>query len=461
MKSNRSFILLIVVVIISRIPLLFGGFGADGDGWRVAKSALTLWNEGIYHVSRFPGFPVYEFLQSPIIALSGSIGSNISSLAVFIISIIVFRKIILHWNIPNPDLLLVTYAFLPILWKNSALTMDYVWGLCGIVTCVHLLLNKRILLAGIVLGLVSGTRISHIAYILPFFFFFEKGKRKQWMGFASTAILTTVACYIPVVLSDTYSSVVRDYLADVRNYSTIKRIGFFFYRFIYAIGLLGCVSIAFVLFLRRIKIPELFRSKHLLVSAATVVTGAIMFGILSDEREYLIPIFPFLLILLAYISTKKQFIVITVALISYGFVSIDLIEHSIVNPRLKFNIANGYVVKEFFDRKEINRKRLYLAQTPVPDSSFVMIGMGPLFWLENPNVKLEQAIEREFRHDCARSLQGNEIYFIYALYKPQLAVIRRRGYTVYYWDEMKDYLETFIGYTLEDEKILPLTSSRP
>lgn len=459
MKSNRSFILLIAAVVISRIPLLFGGFGADGDGWRVAKSALTLWNEGNYHVSRFPGFPVYEILQAPLVALGGSVGSNISSLIIFIISIIVFRKIILQWNIPNYDLLLVSYAFLPILWKNSALTMDYVWGLCGITICVYLLMNKRILLAGIVLGLAAGTRITQIIYILPFFFFFEKGERKQWLTFASYAIVTAIACYLPVILSANYFFVVHDYLADVRNYSTIKRIGFFFYRFLYSIGLLGWVSITFVLYSKRITITELLRSKYLVVSISAVVTGTIMFGILSDEREYLIPIFPFFLILLAYISSRKQFVVITIALISYGFVSVDLIEHSVANPRLKLNIAKGFLVKEFSDRKEINERRLQLAQTPVPDSSFVMIGMGPLFWLENPYVKLDKTIEKEFRHDCAKSFQGNEVYFIYAFYKPQLDEIRYRGYKVYYWDEMKDYLETFIGYKLEDEKIVPLRTS--
>lgn len=456
MASNKTMILLIILVIASRLPLLSNGFGADGDGWRIAKTALTLWNDGEYHVSRFPGFPVYEFIQTPIIALGGSIASNVSSLFIFIVSLIFFRKILHRWNVPHSDLVLVAYAFLPILWKNSSLTMDYVWGLCGIVSAVYLVGQKRFTVAGVVLGLAAGTRISHIAYLLPLFFLFQKEERKQWLVFSATALLTTIACYIPVFLSEGYGLVVRDYLADTRNYSTLRKIGFYFYRLIFSLGLLGWIGIVTAVVLNRKNIALLFQ-KHFLTSVvAFIATGLLLFAVVPDEREYLIPIFPFLLIALASSISQKQYFVILLLLISYGFISVDILDHQIKSPTLKLNIQRGYIVKEFLERREINERRLQLAQVTVPDSSFIMIGIGPLFWLENPYVEVARGIEKEFRHDCAKSLRGNEVYFIYALYKPQLDEIRRRGYSVYYWDEMKEYLETFLDYKLEDERVLPL-----
>lgn len=438
---------------------MFNGFGTDGDGWRVAKTALTLWNDGVYHVSRFPGFPVYEFIQTPIIALGGSVASNISSLCMFLVSLIVLRKILHRWNVPHSDLTLVAFAFLPILWKNSSLTMDYVWGLCGIVSAVYLVERKRFVMAGIVLGLAAGTRISHIVYLFPAFFLFQNEDRKQWWVFSSVAIVTTVVCYVPVLFSEGYTLVVCDYLADTRNYSTLRRIGFYFYRLLFSLGLLGWLGIATTVVLNRKKISSLFQKQCFATAVAFIATGLLLFAMLPDEREYVIPIFPFLLIVLAFSISRKQYLVTMLLCISYGFVSVDIIEHHTNNPTPKLNLQRGYIVKEFLERQEINERRLQLAQAVVPDSSFIMIGMGPLFWLENPYVEVAAGIEKEFRHDCAKSLRGQEVYFIYALYKPQLKEIRRRGYTVYYWNEMKEYLETFLDYSLEEEKVLSLHTS--
>lgn len=453
MKSNRSFFILVLLVILSRFPLLSGGFGADGDGWRVAKSALLLWNEHLYHVSRFPGFPVYEFLQAPIIALGGSFVSNAASLIVFIISLYLMRSILQRWNVPHADIVIVTYSFLPILWKNSALSMDYVWGLSGIVASVYFILEKRFTLAGIVLGLAAGTRITHIAYILPFFLLFTKENRKSWLLFSSTAVVVMFVCYIPVLLSQNYILVVQDYVADQRNYPFLKKIGFFVYRFTYSLGLPGWIGITVAVVLNRKKIRSAFFGESFRTASAAIVTTAFVFALLPDEREYLIPMVPFLLIAVAQLIQRSHYIVIMVLLFSYAFVSIDVITHSVANPEIALNVQRGYVIKEHEDRQAIGEKRIRLAQTPIPDSSFVMIGMGPMFWLENPDVEAASGIEKEFRHDCAKSLRGREVYFAYALYKPQLDEIRRRGYKVYYWDEMKEYLETFLDYQLEDQHI--------
>ncbi len=460
MKKHRFLAVLLFIVIISRIPLLVGGFGADGDGWRVAKSSLTLWNTGEYNISRFPGFPAYEILQAPLIGLGGSFASNSATLIVFIISLVIFRKIITQWNIPNANILVVTYAFLPILWKNSALTMDYVWGLCGILAALLLLIKKRFLVAGILLGLAAGTRISHIVYFIPFFFLFERTERKQWFIFSATAVTTMFICYLPVALSPTYQQIVTDYVADVRQFPQWKRFAFFSYRFIFSIGLLGFFSVIVIFLFNSKKIATLLKEKSFVVSMATVVIALVVFAILSDEREYLIPMMPFLLIVVGMFAARTQLIVTSALLISYAFISVDLIEHSVASPQPKIHFQQGFVLKEWNDRKTIERGRTALANAPLPDSSVVMMGMGPLFWLENPAVEVDYVMEREFRADCARSKLRTEVYYIYALYQKQLQEFRRRGYRIYYWDTMKDYLETFIGYKLDDEKIEPLRTNQ-
>ena len=459
MKSNRSFFLLIILVLLSRIPLLFGGYGTDGDAWRIAKSALTLWNDGIYHVSRFPGFPIYEFLQTPIIVSGGAFASNSASIIVFIFSIVVFREIIRYWDVPNPDLLLISYAFLPILWKNSAVTMDYVWGLFGILASLYFLLNKNVLLAGIILGLAAGTRITHIIFFIPFIFIFPKEERKQWVLFSTAAIATTIVCYVPVAISENILLVLRDFLDDIVAVPLIKRAGVICYRSVFSVGLLGMVSIVIVLLTNRRRIQSVLQTRSAVIALAIILTGFLIFIIHSDEREYLMPIFPFALVLIAFIADRKQYLVIMAALISYGFFSVDVIEHSVEHPRIGLNIQKGYLVKEYLGRREIEESRMRVANSAIPDSSFVMIGLGPVFWLDNPLVKNDRAKEKEFRQDCSRSVKGNEIYFIYGLYKPQMEEVRRRGYRIYYWGEMKEYLQTFVGYDIDDELLRPIDGS--
>ncbi|MFA6470224.1 MAG: hypothetical protein WCW35_15110 [Bacteroidota bacterium] len=458
MKSQRSFVILLLTVVASRIPLLFGGFGADGDAWRIAHTAHRLWTEGVYQVSRFPGFPVFEILQTPVIILGGSFASNLSTLIVFLFSIILFRSIILRWNIPNADLLLISYSFLPILWKNSAVTMDYIWGLTGILGAVTLLLNKRFISAGIVLGFAAGTRLSHLALFFPLLLLFNGTERKQMLHFTIWSVMITILCYFPVFLSDDFFGVIQEYLARTNNISLLKKTGAFFYRIIFSLGLLGSLAIGIVLFISREKVRSHMQSRTSRVSLAIILTIVVVFSLIPDEREYLIPAMPFLLILLALTGSRNHFAVVTVVLISYAFISLDVTDHDPLSPSTGLKKQKGFVVKEYGDRSRNEQRRIHLAQYSIPDSSIVMIGMGPIFWYDNPYVTWDQKMERKFRQDCARSLRGKEVYYIYALKKPQLTLLRQRGYTVYYWDEMKLFLETFIGYNLADERIAPVSS---
>ncbi len=455
MKSHRHYFLFLAMVILSRLPFFTGGYGVDGDAWRTAKSALLLWSDGIYAVSRFPGFPVFEIIMAPIIGLGGSLASNLATFIIFLIALHLYYTIVKNWNLPHKSILLVLFAFLPIIWKNSAITMDYIWGLCGILASVFFLQQKRIIPAGICLALAAGTRITHIAYILPFLLFFERDERNRWLTFAAITVMVTLVLYIPVVLSERYYFVVMDYLADVRSFTVVQRIGFFLYRIVFSIGLLGAVGIGIFAF---INLPRMLKESlqpSLKISAAAVLTGIAVFAGLSDEREYLMPIFPFALILLAHFLKRTQFIIIAVLLISYGFISVDVIKHSIDKPTVGLGIERGYLVKEFLERREQEQLRLKLAGTTFPDSSFVMIGAGPMFWLNNPLVEPERDIEKQLRHDCAKSKQGVEVYFVYSLYKPQLDSIRQHGFKVYYREDLKSYFETFIGYQMNNEDVIP------
>ena len=144
--------LLTLLFVISRAPLLNLGFGSDPDAWRVADSALDLHYFSTYHPSRFPWYPLYEFFNSLIINY-GWLATNVATMIISLISVIVFAKILNELNIKNKGLLVITYAFLPILWINSASTMDYVWALTFILFTWFFIIKKQYLLTGFMMGL--------------------------------------------------------------------------------------------------------------------------------------------------------------------------------------------------------------------------------------------------------------------------------------------------------------------
>ncbi|MCK9407977.1 MAG: hypothetical protein M0R68_02465 [Bacteroidetes bacterium] len=456
MKSRVPFFILIVGVIISRIPLIFGGYGTDGDAWRIAQTSLMLWNEGIYHISRFPGFPLYEFLQTPIIALGGSVASNAACLAVFILSILVFKSILEQWKVPHEDLVLLAFAFLPIFWKNSAVTMDYIWGLLGILATLSCVLNRHIAVAGIILGLAAGIRMTNIIYTVPLLLLFTFENRRQILIFISVALFTTILCYIPALRSEDYNILAQEFFNRTTERSFITLFSQFLYRAVYSLGLIGWGCITLFVFTRRTTIRVALAANQFVVSGAVVAVGLSFFVLLPDEREYLIPAIPFLLLCCAFLFSRLQFGITVIALLSYTFVSIDVIDHKFGKSTLNVTVQEGYVMKEYYGRAEFLERRTKISQALVPDSSIVMIGMGPAFWLENPYVRHDAAMEKEFQQESARSIYGTERYFIYATKKPQLDELRKRGYSVYYWDEMEDFLETFIGYKFADERIAPI-----
>ena len=67
--NNRSLYLVALVVLLTRIPFIFSGFGAEEDAWGLILTARNISLTGIYEVSRMPGHPVQELLLSLIYKL--------------------------------------------------------------------------------------------------------------------------------------------------------------------------------------------------------------------------------------------------------------------------------------------------------------------------------------------------------------------------------------------------------
>ncbi|MBI1806573.1 MAG: DUF2029 domain-containing protein [Ignavibacteria bacterium] len=463
--SRSRLIVLIALVVLTRLPSLPLGYGSDGDGWRVAWSASKLWNEGVYQPSRFPGFPVYEIINAPLIGLGGSFASNIATLIVFVLALLLFRRILLKIEVQAANLLLWTFAFLPILWKNSAVTMDYLWGLTFILLSYLLVLQGRFLLASITLGLAVGTRLTHAILLFPLFFLLEGERvKKKFVLMAFVTAGVSILCYLPVFLRAAFRDEIARYIADVRDYTILQRVEFFLYRSTYSIGLIATIGIFLcVLIYRRQIIDKLRqRDRYVLTCVAVIVVMLFIFFVLADEREYLIPMMPFLLIALGLTLPRKAVRIICGCLMVYNVVNVDLIEHNFGKQRFSPSISTGFILREYSVRNKIFDWRESLSHYALPDSSILMIANGPIFWVENPHVTTSKTIVNMFRdEDVAVSRTKQHLYYVYALSYPEVKKYTAQGYRLYYVAGMKAYLESFLHYDLDTAGIQPINVPIP
>ncbi len=166
----KSVFLLAVFVVITRLPFLFTGYGADGDAWRVAHVGHTLWTSGVYAISRPPGYPAHEILSAPLVALGGSVLSNAVTLIASIIAIFVWHEIV-RGRTQRPWMLTVAFAFAPLFWVNSAATMDYVWSLLMILLAIRAIMRTTStsggVWAGVWAGLAIGFRPTNSVLVAP------------------------------------------------------------------------------------------------------------------------------------------------------------------------------------------------------------------------------------------------------------------------------------------------------
>ncbi len=189
---------------LSRLPFLDAGYGVNVDAWRVARVAKQFSETGLYEVSRFPGYPAHEILCSWIWrggprALNGA--SAICSVAA------VWAFVACARRLGCRDALLagLALAMTPVFFINSVTAKDYVWALAFVLGSLFCALDQRPRLAGLLLGLAVGCRLTSAAMVFPLaLILFGEMERPQrshaLVGFGLTTLATSLIVFAPVWL---------------------------------------------------------------------------------------------------------------------------------------------------------------------------------------------------------------------------------------------------------------------
>ena len=333
---------------ISRIPFLNMGFGSDLDSWIYADTGFAIFKTGKYFVSRGIGFPLYEFLTALLLKIDEAVFqsdwvlTNALSMVSAFICIILFYKILSKWKIEQKELLLLGFTFMPIIWKNSTSTMDYMLSLMFILLSLYLILNGKFSLSAIALGFAVGVRPTNGVMLFPLLYLVGREKRREMFRFVMIFFIISFLFFIPFLYL--YKMLTPE---QYKNYmyppstliSNLLKIGYrIFYEFI---GIDAAIFLLILIPFSKSGFGKYFQSlkeKNIVITFSTIAIVAFLALFLKYpfQPEYLIPLIPCALVLSGIFFQRRNLVIFLLLIIFNGF---------LVIPGVNFNFNSRGEVK--------------------------------------------------------------------------------------------------------------------
>lgn len=444
-NEKWQYVLLVVIVLMTRLPFISDGYGLDGDAWSVAISAQHWHDTGEYSASRLPGYPVHEYLCS-LFADYGYIGLNLLTVFFSVMAVLFFAMILRLLRFRYIFLASITMSMIPVFYIHSTTTIDYIIAISFVLAGMYFLLKEKIILAGIFLGLAIGTRITSGAMLIPFSILLVeydgfKNNLKRISRLIIPALITGAVLFIPVLQKYglgffTYYNVPYPSIAKVLYKFSIEVWGVF--------GLLGLIISTVLLFLpdritnKKFLFPRSVNEKFVVAWLVTIDLYIIAFLKLPMESGYLIPLIPFVILIFGKYLYEKAFVFLCVMLILSSFVctispkerydSISQTKSSLVfeaaGEKLIFDIFKGPVLSYKERRKNgmdfVNK--LLTSTDTINRKSVIVAGR----WYNQMFVQCADTAKLNFK--LRAYLSEDEAVFFYA-----------KGYIIYYLPKQDIY----------------------
>jgi hypothetical protein len=419
-RPSILIILAVLVVLITRFPFLSAGYGADADAWRVANTAKNISLSGEYSASRFPGYPLQELIYS-LVWKGGPLVLNGLSALMCAAGILFFMLCFRHYRGRDFSLAGLALAFVPVVYINSTSAIDYLWAMVFALASVYFLLRRLPILAGIMLGLAIGSRITSLAMIIPgavilLYDSIGANYRRALARYTLTATIVGGLCFLPVILryGTEFLTFYRAKYPSLQ--SIITRAGEGVWGMIGAIALV--LSLAFALRTRKKKtentaLPGSVAGKDIVAWILAVVIYSAAFFLLPHESGYLTIALPFIFFLLARFLPRKIFLFFCVSMLLSPFVDIG-----------KSGLGAGAILRDHEGRinqvafaKQVKENANHLTHRSVVVAGWYL----PLIEADLPAGGLEKV---EFR---------------YLLDSNSLLQLQSRGYDLYYLPGIREY----------------------
>jgi hypothetical protein len=426
--SRRARTLQLAAWLALVVPLATLGFGSDSDAWLVGRAAETIWHTGTYTLSRSIGFPLYELLVTPLVALGGWFMANLVAVASGVALLFALWRLTERGDLRHPLFVVVAILFLPVTVKNGSSTMDYLPALAILVWAYVALRAGRPAVCAILIGLASGFRASSVVFIVPTLLYtYQEGRSwREQSRLLVLAVLTAVLAYSPVLL--------RYGLRGLGGHIALDPQTRFFIGGYNALQLFGVIPSLFL-------IASLFYSLRTVgkgrrerwtpeVTFQTAVIGvmAALFVLQPDEPEYLLPAVPFLMMLIDRLLGVRWLALLVVVLLSYHVVRLETVGGESGSRKIELSLKAGLTVADVQDRlfKLATRQAATMYVTAQP--TVLMLGEA---WIPTRNdawTPVEVESLPMYKQRSGNLYISNRIW-----QEPQLRVLRRRGFRLVVW----------------------------
>ncbi len=168
LRSLSIEIIIGISVFLTRLPWISNGLGMDSDGDRVLNAAINLARTGVYNPSRFPAYPLPEYVDGLLVYfdLSSPFWLN---LPVALLSGVCSGVIYYWFKSFSPikgALIALAFAFTPAVYLASTGPLDYLYGITFI-TLSLAVPRRYVIQKGVFLGLAASSRLSYVFGVVP------------------------------------------------------------------------------------------------------------------------------------------------------------------------------------------------------------------------------------------------------------------------------------------------------
>jgi hypothetical protein len=454
-------VILLVLYVLSRLPWIGVGYGADPDAARVAISADWFWRTGVHYPSRLPGYPLYELLVSLLYPF-GAVVMNLATLAISCTAVLLFAAILKRLRIEPKGLLTLTFAFAPMIWINSSITLDYLWALAFVLAAYLAAIDRRWLLGGVLLGIAVGCRPTSALLALPFFVLLARERQaRPLLEFFVTMGVTAVVAFLPIVVNYGLSFLnffdVRPSWGHFARTLGVEAFGF--------VTALGFVVIALLSWRRFLRLPFLLRRDvHLAVAVLAVLLVFMSFMRLPLEEAYLTPMVPFLLIGAARFLSRPALVAFCALLLMGGLLDIHTRSQQgwtdPVSAAVNLRPQPGRVLVDY----ELRHHRLKVVEgmrvMDLPPNSVITAGFYYPIFVAQYRDELEVTLPKGFRRsligpltDLSEARDERGVVYIWLMAAGDARRYRENGYRTFTMSlDDKDVLQPYELYLPEHER---------
>lgn len=429
MVTDGPGVWIVLALALTRLPLLFHGYGSDDDAWRNIVAALHIRESGRYIPSRIPGFPLYEGILA-VLAPGGPVLTNLASVTAGCAALALFAALLRDLRLSDRRWPWLALAFGPAVWVQSSQTMDYAFGFAFFLAAWRAALHRRWMLCGVLLALATGCRASYVL-VLPAVALMLIASGASWwpaLRFASTYLPLAAGLFVPVIAAPESRGIAGEFRHHAGLVSAATLFAAARSALVWLFGKFGLPvatgAIAATALTRRWRAhPGTPAGEYLFEMSVALAFGA-FFLLIPGEGTYLLPLLPVLLVAIARWLPRRWVAAISIAMIAGALITVKLDQR---------RVMPGHLFEELLTRRADERDtRELLDRRPAAPTVFV-VGRFMVLRLLATDPSLERTpVAWQAWHTPGVALRapGRPLAFADQLTPAQADSLRGRGWVV-------------------------------